>query len=101
MKVEPIKLELIKAPQDEITRSVIKDLSSRADVGFLKYKTTLYNNSHDEFTQHLYEELLDAAQYCKKIITQKQAIQDLIKQYSDDRLLGEIVRATYGAKKSN
>jgi hypothetical protein len=47
---------------------------------------------------HLYEELLDAAQYIKKEIIKTSTIQDLIQQYPNDYDLGEAIRATYGKK---
>ena len=87
--------------KDDITKSVIVDLSDRSERGYNKYSTTLEQNNHDEFTQHLYEELLDAAQYCKKIITQKQAVQDLVKTYPNDAELGAKIREIYGQTKAD
>lgn len=57
--------------KDDITAQVILDLAKRAEVGLKKYGTTLEDNNTDDFTQHLYEELLDAAQYSKKLIDMK------------------------------
>lgn len=85
--------------KDDVTKEVILDLASRAKRGVDKYTTTLHENNHDNFTQHLYEELLDAAQYCKKQLMIKDSIQDLIQQYPNDQELGEAVRAIYGKKK--
>lgn len=83
-------------PKDAITVLVMEDLKSRADRGVQKYNTTLHENNHDNFTQHLYEELLDAAQYCKKQLLIKDTVQDLVKQYSNDADLGNIIRKIYG-----
>jgi hypothetical protein len=52
--------------KDLVTCEVIKDIARRAEVGLAKYKTTLEDNKTDDFDNHLYEELLDAAQYLKK-----------------------------------
>ena len=70
--------------KDEVTKAVIMDLFSRAKRGEDKYNTTLHENNHDDFLNHLYEELLDAAQYIKKEIMKTANIQDLIQQYPND-----------------
>ena len=85
--------------KDEVTKAVIMDLFSRAKRGEDKYNTTLHENNHDDFLNHLYEELLDAAQYIKKEIMKTANIQDLIQQYPNDMDLGEVIRAKYGKKK--
>jgi len=82
-------------PKDGITRVVIEDLLSRAKRGEAKYTTTLEENNHDDFLNHLYEELLDAAQYVKKEITVRENIQQLIKKYPNDTDLGATIRAIY------
>lgn len=84
--------------KDTITQAVIEDLNSRADRGWKKYNTTLGDNNHQNMLQHLYEELLDAAQYIKKEITTLNTVQDLVKQYSDDQDLGAAIRKKYGEK---
>ena len=53
--------------EDKIVRRVIQDLDLRSVVGVDKYKTTLLKNNHDNFFKHLLEELLDAANYVKKL----------------------------------
>lgn len=85
--------------KDEVTQAVIMDLASRAKRGVEKYNTTLHENNHDDFMVHLYEELLDAAQYIKKEIIKTSTIQDLIYQYPNDQELGEVIRIKYGKKK--
>lgn len=89
---------VVSTPDDLITRMVMTDLSNRATVGKLKYNTTLEENNHDNFMNHLYEELLDAAQYCKKLIEQNIQVQNLIKHHSNDADLGEKIRMIYGKK---
>ena len=84
--------------KDEVTKAVIMDLISRAKRGEEKYNTTLHENNHDDFMNHLYEELLDAAQYIKKEIIKTSTIQDLIKQFPNDANLGEAIRTMYGKK---
>ena len=90
----------IQKPKDSITASVMKDLKARADRGVEKYTTTLEENNHDNFLQHLYEELLDAAQYVKKEITVQETVHDLIKQFGNDAQLGAQIRKIYGQNKS-
>jgi hypothetical protein len=86
----------IKAPKDDITTSVMEDLTSRADRGLQKYNTTLGENNKDDFMNHLYEELLDAAQYIKKEQSFIPTIQKLIYETSNDQELGVLIRKIYG-----
>jgi hypothetical protein len=88
----------IKKPEDTITTLVMEDLKLRADRGLKKYNTTLYGNNKDDFMNHLYEELLDAAQYCKKEMSVIPSIQDLIKRYPNDQELGAIIREFFSEK---
>ena len=88
----------IKKPEDIITTSVMEDLKLRADRGLKKYNTTLQGNNKDDFMNHLYEELLDAAQYCKKEMSVIPAIQDLIKRYPNDQELGAVIREFFSEK---
>jgi hypothetical protein len=86
---------MIERPKDGITWAVIQDLLQRAERGVNKYNTTLEQNNHDDFLNHLYEELLDAAQYVKKEITVRENLQQLIKKYPNDADLGEQIRNIY------
>jgi len=49
---------------------VIEDIRKRQQVGIAKYGTTLANNPLKlrEWLEHQYQELLDAALYCKRAI---------------------------------
>jgi hypothetical protein len=88
----------IEKPKDSITVSVMEDLKLRADRGLTKYNTTLENNNKDDFMNHLYEELLDAAQYCKKELSFTKELQKLIQCTPNDQQLGELIRNKYGSK---
>jgi hypothetical protein len=57
--------------ESETLKSVIKDLTDRERVGFQKYGTTVDRNdlSEQEWLQHAYEEMLDAAMYLNKIMS--------------------------------
>ena len=90
--------DVIDRPKDEITWLVIQDLVSRARRGVEKYTTTLEENNSDDFLNHLYEELLDAAQYVKKEITVRRNIQQLIQDNSNDDDLGNQIRKIYAPK---
>jgi hypothetical protein len=81
--------------KDLITDAVIEDLRSRSQRGIAKYNTTLDQNNKDDFMNHLYEELLDAAQYVKKEMSVIPELQNLIRQYPNDVELGRIIRAKY------
>jgi hypothetical protein len=80
---------------DTITESVIADLKSRSERGIKKYNTTLDQNNKDDFMNHLYEELLDAAQYIKKEMSIIPELQQTIEQYPNDIMLGEAIRSKY------
>ena len=82
---------------DKITEQVIKDLKSRSERGIKKYNTTLDQNNKDDFMNHLYEELLDAAHYVKKEQSIIPNIQSLISLYPNDSDLGKMIRHQYKA----
>ena len=82
--------------KDNITNQVIEDLKSRAERGFKKYNTTLGENNKDNYMNHLYEELLDAAQYIKKEQSIIPDIQNLIEQCPNNMELGSKIRSIYG-----
>jgi hypothetical protein len=81
--------------KDKITEAVIEDLKSRSERGINKYNTTLDQNNKDDYMNHLYEELLDAAQYIKKEISIIPEIQIMIDKYPDDLDLGKAIRKKY------
>ena len=80
---------------DKVTEAVIEDLRSRSKRGIKKYNTTLDQNNKDDYMNHLYEELLDAAQYVKKEMSIIPEIQSLIKQYPNNQDLGKVIRDLY------
>lgn len=69
MDYKGIHKELPKTT-DGIVLEVMKDLNSRSLVGLNKYGVTLEDSKEGliAFLNHQYEELLDAALYCKKSI---------------------------------
>jgi hypothetical protein len=52
---------------DKIVEDLKREFDIRSCVGIDKYKTTLQDNKHDDFLQHLKEELMDAALYIQKL----------------------------------
>ena len=58
--------------KDPIVEAVREDLLQRSQVGISKYKVTLARTdlSLKDWHQHLYEEILDSANYLKRIILQ-------------------------------
>lgn len=89
------KDNFIQKPKDQITCSVMEDLKRRADLGIKKYGTTLEQNNKDDFMNHLYEELLDAAQYCKKELSFTIEIKKIINNTPNDTDLGRLIRDKY------
>jgi hypothetical protein len=81
--------------KDQITLAVIDDLVSRSQRGINKYNTTLDQNNKDDYMNHLYEELLDAAQYIKKEMSFVPMIKELIKNNPNDMELGKIIRQKF------
>ena len=53
---------------DPIVEQVKEKLSSRSSVGIKKYKTTIFDNTDENYMQHLQDELLDGANYCQQMI---------------------------------
>ena len=53
--------------KDKIVEDLKREFDIRSCVGIDKYKTTLQDNKHDDFLQHLKEELMDAALYIQKL----------------------------------
>ncbi len=94
--IKSFKFSYMEHTKDKITNQVIEDLKSRAERGYKKYNTTLGENNKDDYMNHLYEELLDAAQYIKKEMSVIPDIQKLIKQCPNDADLGEQIRLIYG-----
>jgi len=84
--------------QDAITNAVIEDLVRRSEIGVKKYNTTLGQNNKDDFMNHLYEELLDAAQYCKKELSFTKEIQKIIDNTPNNQELGAKIRELYWEK---
>lgn len=80
---------------DTITEAVIDDLRSRSKVGIKKYNTTLDQNNKDDFMNHLYQELLDAAQYTKKEMSFVPMIKQMMIDYPNDMELGKKIRETF------
>jgi hypothetical protein len=95
--LQPLEIRnMIDTPKDTITTSVMEDLKLRADRGLQKYNTTLGENNKDDFMNHLYEELLDAAQYIKKEQSFIPTMQKLIFETPNDQELGILIRKIYG-----
>jgi hypothetical protein len=80
---------------DKITEAVVADLRLRSKVGIKKYNTTLDKNNKDDYMIHLYQELLDAAQYAKKEMSFIPMIKQMIKDYPNDMELGKKIRETF------
>jgi hypothetical protein len=55
--------------KDKIVESLISKYKSRSDIGIKKYGTTLEENNHDDFLEHLQQELMDASLYIEKLLS--------------------------------
>lgn len=81
--------------QDQIVENVRQKLLERSQTGINKYNTTLDENNHDNYLNHLQQELMDAANYIEKLLVQKTNITNLVKMYPNNQELGEIIRKIY------
>jgi hypothetical protein len=73
--------------KSNLLTSVIDDLKLREQKGIETYNTTMDRKdlSHHEWLQHLYEELLDASLYTKKLIQEFDKLKfTLIEEQSKD-----------------
>jgi hypothetical protein len=61
---------MLPTSDDPVVASVREDLLQRSQIGLAKYGTGLNRTdlSDKQWLQHLYEELLDAALYTKRLI---------------------------------
>lgn len=59
---------------DKIVKQVIDKMKFRSALGIAKYGTTLEENNHDDFLNHLQEELMDAILYIEKLKQQNENI---------------------------
>lgn len=82
---------------DNIVENVRQKLLERSQVGIKKYNTTLDENNHDNYLNHLQQELMDAANYIEKLLVQRTNITDLVKMYPNNQELGEVIRKIYSA----
>ncbi len=57
---------------DKIVQNVIDKMKFRSALGIAKYGTTLEENNHDDFLNHLQEELMDAILYIEKLKQQNE-----------------------------
>ncbi len=57
---------------DKIVKQVIDKMKFRSALGIAKYGTTLDENNHDDFLNHLQEELMDAILYIEKLKQQNE-----------------------------
>lgn len=57
-----------RTPPPPITDLVIEDFRKRTELGISKYGQALTKHTKEDMLVHLYEELLDAAQYIRTII---------------------------------
>lgn len=78
--------------KDQIVEQVVSKYTSRSEVGFKKYGTTLQENNKDSYLKHLQEELMDATLYLEKLITLEQEMRTLCMKHSDNLELGIAIR---------
>lgn len=83
---------------DPVVEAVREKLLSRSKIGYNKYKTTLKDNTKDNYLEHAQMEAMDLANYLECLIQQKKDITQIVKQYLNDQELGKVIRSIYGKK---
>jgi hypothetical protein len=78
--------------KDKIVQQVVDKYANRSAVGYMKYGTTLEDNTKDNYLQHLQEELMDATLYIQKLIDMNREITKLVKDHPNDAELGALIR---------
>ncbi len=76
----------IESRHDPIVVAVTKKLLNRSDVGIEKYKTTLAENTEDNYLKHLQEELMDACNYIEARMTHEQDLKKKVNKIIDKAL---------------
>lgn len=84
--------------KDKIVESVREKLLQRSQVGIVKYGSTIWTNTDENYAKHLQEELLDGANYCEQMLrlgefTKK--IVEIIESDSNDASCGAKIRKEY------
>jgi hypothetical protein len=78
--------------KDKIVQQVVDKYANRSAVGYMKYGTTLDDNSKDNYLKHLQEELMDATLYIQKLMDMNREITKLVKDHPNDADLGKLIR---------
>lgn len=81
---------------DPIVENVRYKLLERSNLGQNKYKTTLKENTKDNYLNHLQEEMMDACNYIQVLLQQNEDITQLCHQNPSDSDLGILIRRKYG-----
>lgn len=81
--------------EDPIVESVRQKLLDRSKIGIKKYKTTLKDNTKDNYLNHLQQELLDGVNYIEVLLQQQKDITQLVKHYTNNFDLGKEIRKVY------
>jgi len=78
--------------KDKIVQQVVDKYATRSAVGYMKYGTTLEDNTKDNYLKHLQEELMDATLYIEKLLDMNREITKLVKDHPNDAELGTLIR---------
>ena len=77
--------------KDKIVQQVVDKYATRSAVGYMKYGTTLQDNSKDNYLKHLQEELMDATLYIQKLMDMNREITKLVNEHKNDAELGALI----------
>jgi len=78
----------------ELVKSVVDDFGARDDMGFKKHGQNLESNDGRFTEKDAYEELLDAAQYYRKLIIEEPENHHAVRMY--DKTLALVMDARFG-----
>jgi hypothetical protein len=88
--------KLVEKCDDPVVEKVREKLLSRSKIGYNKYKTTLKNNTKDNYLAHAQMEAMDLANYLECLLQQKKDITQLVKDTPNYYELGEKIAKIYG-----
>jgi hypothetical protein len=87
-----------ESEQDEIIKKVRQKLLDRSIVGYRKYKTTIWDNTDENYMLHLQDELLDGANYCEQMMRLGRfsaKVAEILESEHNNMSAGELIRKEY------
>lgn len=104
LKFYIVGIDSITEKIDPIVEQVKEKLTSRSQIGIKKYNTTIFDNTDENYMQHLQDELLDGANYCQQMMRLGKFSMDVSKILDIETnyyTIGELVSKEYKKLKND